>query len=72
MSLALRPNDPNIQYNAACVYGILKRKDEALDLLRKAKESGYTTMEWAARDPDLACLHGDPEFIKIVGTGEKG
>jgi TolB-like protein/cytochrome c-type biogenesis protein CcmH/NrfG len=71
MSLALRPNDPNIQYNAACAYGIMQRKSEALDLLRKAKQSGYSTMEWAARDPDLTCLHGDPEFIKLVGTAEK-
>ena len=68
MALTLRPNDPNIQYNAACAYGILQRKPEALDLLRKAKQSGFSTMEWAARDPDLACLYDDPEFKSIVGT----
>ncbi len=70
-ALALRPNDPNIQYNAACTYGILKKKAEALALLRKAKENGFTTMGWAARDPDLACLHGDSEFRQLVGEGEQ-
>ena len=68
MALALRPNDPNIQYNAACAYGILQKKAEALALLRKAKQSGFSTMEWAARDPDLTCLYDDPEFKSIVGT----
>jgi len=62
----LRPNDPNIQYNAACVCGILGKKAEAMQLLRKARESGYSTMEWAARDPDLECLWGDPEFDQLV------
>jgi tetratricopeptide (TPR) repeat protein len=66
MALALRPNDPNIQYNAACAYGILQKKAEALALLRRAKECGFSTMKWAARDPDLACLHGDPEFHRLV------
>jgi non-specific serine/threonine protein kinase len=65
MALALRPNDPNIQYNAACAYGILQKKAEALALLRRAKLCG-SSMKWAARDPDLACLHGDPEFHRLV------
>lgn len=68
MALTLRPNDPNIQYNAACAYGILQKKAEALALLRKAKQSGFSTMEWAARDPDLTCLYDEPEFKSIVGT----
>jgi tetratricopeptide (TPR) repeat protein len=66
--LSLRPNDPNIQYNAACVYANLRKKTEALELLRKAKASGFGSMDWAARDPDLAPLHDDPEFQRIVGT----
>jgi hypothetical protein len=67
MALVLRPNDGNILYNAACTYGLLQKKAEALALLRKAKECGFGTMEWAARDPDLACLHDDPEFQQLVG-----
>ena len=58
----------DILYNAACTYGILQKKEEALTMLRKAKESGFGTMEWAARDPDLACLHDDHEFKQLIGT----
>ena len=71
MAVALRPNDPNTIYNAACTYGLLQRKAEALSLLKKAKELGYTDLPWAARDPDLACLHGDPEFQRLVEEGER-
>jgi non-specific serine/threonine protein kinase len=68
-AVALRPDDTNILYNAACTYGILQRKAEALALLKKAKEIGFPNMDWAARDPDLACLHGDPEFQRLIEEG---
>ncbi len=66
-AVALRPDDPNVLYNAACTYGVLKRKEEALAHLKKAWEAGYIVIGWAARDPDLACLHDDPEFQRMVG-----
>jgi len=61
----LRPHDSNILYNAACTYGVMKKKPEAIDLLRRAKQAGYQNLEWTRRDPDLACLHGEPEFEKL-------
>ncbi len=70
-AVALRPNDPNILYNAACTYGILQRKTEALATLKKAKKVGFPNLDWAARDPDLACLHGDPEFERLIEEGER-
>src|SRR5229473_877927 len=70
-SVALRPNDSNTIYNAACTYGILKKKAEALSLLKRAKEIGYANMDWAARDPDLACLHDDPEFQALIGQAKR-
>src|SRR5262249_39794200 len=66
ISLAMRPNDSNILYNCACIYGIFKDKDKALDLLRRAKEVGLPNLDWAARDPDLDCLHDDPRFQELV------
>jgi hypothetical protein len=42
------------------------KKAEALDLLRKMKEFGFSQLDWARRDPDLACLHNDPEFLALV------
>ncbi len=62
----LRPNDSNILYNAACTYGVMKRKPEAIEMLRRAKAAGYANPDWIRRDPDLACLHGEPEFEKLL------
>jgi TolB-like protein len=64
-AVALRPNDANLLYNAACVYCRLARKPEALDALRRAWDAGLKDADWARRDPDLSMLHGDPEFEKL-------
>jgi serine/threonine protein kinase/Flp pilus assembly protein TadD len=69
-AVALRPNDGNTLYNAACTYGVLTRKAEALETLKKAFAAGYGNLNWAARDADLDCLHDDPEFCKLVGLNE--
>jgi serine/threonine protein kinase/Flp pilus assembly protein TadD len=69
-AVALRPNDGNTLYNAACTYGCLKMKQEARDTLKRAIAAGYGNLNWAARDPDLNCLHDDAEFRKLVGLGE--
>ncbi len=65
-AILLRPNDQNTLYNAACVYGITNRKQDALEMLKAAAKVGYSRFEWASKDPDLACLRGDPEFEALV------
>jgi serine/threonine protein kinase/tetratricopeptide (TPR) repeat protein len=62
MAVALRPNDSNVLYNAACTYGVLRKKAEALATLKRAQEAGYSNSDWPRQDPDLACLRDDPEF----------
>ena len=69
-AVALRPNDGNTLYNAACTYGCLKMKTESLDTLKRAIAAGYGNLNWAARDPDLNCLHDNAEFRGIVGMPE--
>jgi tetratricopeptide (TPR) repeat protein len=69
-AVALRPGDPNTLYNAACTYGVLGKKAEALETLKKAFAAGYSNLNWAANDSDLDCLHDDPEFQKLVGRSE--
>jgi serine/threonine protein kinase/Flp pilus assembly protein TadD len=66
-AVALRPNDGNTLYNAACTYGILGKKPEALETFKKAVAAGYGNKNWAAQDADLKCLHDDPEFRQMVG-----
>ena len=67
-AVAMRPNDPNTLYNAGCTYGVLGLKAEALAMLKRAFESGYSDLDWVSRDSDLACLHDDPEFLRLLQT----
>jgi len=70
-AVALRPGDPSTLYNAACTYGALGKKPEALETVKKAFASGYSNPGWAANDSDLDCLRDDPEFQKLVGLDER-
>ena len=63
--VGLRPNDGNVPYNCACINCKLGRKAEALTAIRKAWDAGGRDPVWTRRDPDLAILHGDPEFEKL-------
>ncbi|MGA7624013.1 MAG: protein kinase [Candidatus Acidiferrales bacterium] len=65
LAITLRANEASILYNVACVYCLLEKKAEAIDALRKAWEAGSKDSVWARRDPDLAMLHGDPEFERL-------
>ena len=70
MAVALRPSDGNVLYNAACTYGVLGRKSEALAMIRRAKEAGYANTDWPRIDPDLACIHDDAEFKSLFPAHE--
>ena len=65
LATMLRPNEPTVLYNAACTYCMLARKPEALQALKKAWDAGFKDAVWARRDPDLALLHGEPEFERL-------
>jgi non-specific serine/threonine protein kinase len=66
IAVAMRPMDALILYNAACTYGLLGMKAEALDAFRRSVEAGYSNIDWCLRDPDLSILYDDPEFKKLV------
>ena len=72
LAITLRPNDGLVQYNAACAFCGLERKSEALVALRKAWEAGFRSSDWVRRDPDLASLHGEPEFERLYPPGSDG
>jgi serine/threonine protein kinase/cytochrome c-type biogenesis protein CcmH/NrfG len=69
-AVALHPKDSRVLYNAACTYGVLGKKTEALETLKKSFAAGYSNPAWAANDTDLDCLHDDPEFQKLVGLSK--
>jgi serine/threonine protein kinase/Flp pilus assembly protein TadD len=70
-AVALRPGDANTLYNAACTYGILGKKAEALATITHAFAAGYSNQDWAANDSDLDCLREEPEFRKLVRLDER-
>ena len=65
LAMLLRPKDAMVLYNAACNFCMLNKKVEAIEALRKALHGGFTDADWARRDPELALLHGDPEFDEL-------
>ncbi|HEX5236675.1 MAG TPA: protein kinase, partial [Silvibacterium sp.] len=67
-AVALRPNEATVLYNAACSFCLIKKKPEALEALRKARDAGWSDANWARNDPDLSLLHGDPEFERLYNV----
>ena len=64
--LELGSTDPHTIYNAACTYGLLQMKEEALTTLKRALEAGFSEWDIPSRDPDLTCLHEEPEFKRLL------
>jgi tetratricopeptide (TPR) repeat protein len=71
--IALELGDGKIEgkYNRACFWALAGDRKLALHLLSEAISSGDTAQAMAARDIDLASLHGDPEFEAIIGAINK-
>jgi non-specific serine/threonine protein kinase len=72
LAMALRPNDAMVLYNATCVFCRMQKKAEAMAAITRASEAGYKDADWARRDPDLAPLHGDPEFERLFADPAAG
>jgi adenylate cyclase len=69
-TIAAAPDDARVRYNAACALAQMGRSDGALAELRHAAQMlpNYLS-DWPRHDPDLASLHGHPEFIRMFGSG---
>jgi non-specific serine/threonine protein kinase len=65
LAMSLRPNDAIVMYNIACTFCMMNKKQEGIAALRKAWDNGWREAEWTRRDPDLALLHGEPEFERL-------
>jgi tetratricopeptide (TPR) repeat protein len=72
LAMVLRPDEATVLYNAACTFASLGKKSEALDALQKAWNAGFKDADWTRRDPDLASLHGDPEFERLYPAPKEG
>jgi len=72
LALALRPTEATVLYNIACGFCMLNKKTEALEALAKSWNAGFKDADWARRDPELALLHGDPEFERLYPEVKAG
>jgi serine/threonine protein kinase/tetratricopeptide (TPR) repeat protein len=62
---AIDKNNVNYIYDEAKIDALLGRKSEALGLVREALEKHYPA-QFAAGDPDLQSIQGDPAFAAII------
>ena len=68
-ALAIEPNDHITLYNVACVYSVLGRVDEAIDLLERAMPGASAHRHaWMQQDPDLDPLREHPRFIALLAN----
>ena len=65
MAMALRPDDTMILYNIACAVCLMNNPQDAMAALKKSWKGGTINSTWVRQDPDLALLHGDPEFERL-------
>ncbi len=70
IAVALRPDDTMVLYNVACLHCLANNPEEALVALRKSKMTGNRSADWVRQDPDLALLHGRPEFEELYPADE--
>jgi serine/threonine protein kinase/Tfp pilus assembly protein PilF len=71
IAVAMRPTDANVLYNAACTYGSLQMKMDAMATFRRAVEAGYSNLNWCLNDPDLAILRNEPEFRNLAARMDR-
>jgi len=64
------PDNTTLLYNGACASALAGRTDSAFDLLRRAVDAGWSNGAHMAKDTDLASLHGDPRWQKLVAGVE--
>jgi len=62
----LLPTDGVVRYNLACSLASSGLRDEALEALRRALETGYDDFEYMEQDSDLDSLRQDPAYRALL------
>lgn len=66
-AVALAPGNPQVLYRVAEGYEFLHQRSDALKWMREALSSGLPR-ETIERNPELAALRADPQFVKFAAT----
>ena len=61
-ALSVEPHEPMLLYNAACIFCMAKRPDEAIGFLEDAVKHGFSNRDWMRHDVDLDPLREMPRF----------
>ncbi|MND01782.1 hypothetical protein D3C83_209050 [compost metagenome] len=62
---------PLANYNAACCYALVGKKDKALELLERAVETGaFSDRNAIKNDPDFASIAAEPRFLNVIGAAD--
>lgn len=64
----LRETKATTHYNLACLYSLQNRKDDAVDALRAAVDSGFSNVHALKQDPDLRNIRATHGFQEIVAS----
>ncbi len=70
----MRPKDLGTQYNVACLYCLLGKKDKAYSWLDKAIDAGYSGADQMRNDDDFKSIRGEDRFkalLKKAGGDKK-
>ncbi|HVO12361.1 MAG TPA: tetratricopeptide repeat protein [Vicinamibacteria bacterium] len=62
----LRPDDPMVLYNVACIFSLLEMPEPALDCLEKAVHSGLRQRGWCEHDSNLDALRSHQRFQALL------
>ncbi len=61
-ALSIEPHEPMLLYNAACIYCIAGKPEEAIGFLEEAVRRGFSNTGWLQNDADLDPLRVSPRF----------
>jgi len=65
-AVALEPDEPSVNYNAACAMIRCGEFEEALDYLDRVGVSGMANRSWMEHDAELDPLRKHPRFIALL------
>lgn len=65
-SLRLDPANQYVVYNAACVYSLLNKPDDAFGKLELLPGLGYENVKWISADTDLEKLRSDSRWKPMI------
>ena len=62
----LRPDDPDVDYNIACIYAKQGRVDDGVKRLKQALDKGFSNGELLESDPDLENIRETEGFQQLL------